>query len=80
MKQKPIILPKLVSKYFWGDNLQNLNWGQHQDYIIQTILEKGDQKAVSWLLSCVNKKSLKSKLPRFKLSPKSKKFWSIYLT
>jgi len=72
-------LPKSIHKYFWGDDLQDLNWPQHQEYIIQTILEKGDQIATAWLFSKINKESLKNKLPQLKLSPKSQNFWSIYL-
>ncbi|MBU0619001.1 hypothetical protein KKD62_02070 [Patescibacteria group bacterium] len=73
-------LPKSVSKYFWGDKLQDLNWPEHQDYIIQTILEKGNQETVSWVFSQLNKKELKVKLSQLKLSLKSKNFWSIYLS
>ena len=73
-------LPKSVLKYFWGDNLQDLSWLKHQDYIVQTILEKGDKEAVSWLFSKKNKRELKNKLPQLKLSPKSENFWSIYLS
>lgn len=72
-------LPKCVRKYFWGDNLSQLNWQKHQKYIIQTILNKGDVKAINWLLQKVDKKELKKQLPSFHLDPKSKNFWKLYL-
>ncbi|MBU1127344.1 MAG: hypothetical protein ABIH88_02375 [Patescibacteria group bacterium] len=80
MKQSNIALPKFVCKYFWGDDLKDLSWNKHKKYIIQTILEKGDSDAVSWLLSITDKKDLKSILPSLKLSPKSSNFWSLCLS
>ncbi len=72
-------LPKYIQKYFWGDDLSQLNWDNHQNYIIKTLLEKGDKKAISWLFKKTNKKNLKKQLPKFKLDPKSRNFWQIYL-
>ena len=66
-------------KYFWGDDLKDLSWVKHQNYIIQTILEKGDRKAVRWLMKKINKKDLKNTLPHLKLDSKSKNFWHFYL-
>lgn len=72
-------LPKYVQKYFWGDDLSQLNWENNQKYISKTLLEKGDQKAVSWLFKRTTKKNLKKQLPEFKLDPKSENFWRLYL-
>ncbi len=73
-------LPDFVKKYFWGDNIDQLNWQDHRNYIIQTILDYGDEKASRWLLSIENKKTLFTLLPQLSLSPKSKNFWRIYLS
>lgn len=73
-------LPKLVSKYFWGDNLSELSWDQHSQYISKTLLEKGDEKAISWLIKRVNKQKLFNQLASLKLSPKSANFWKLYLS
>ena len=72
-------LPKTLNKYFWGDNLDELNWQDHQKYITKTLLEKGDVDAVKWLLNTVNKQTLLKQLPELKLSAKSNNFWQIYL-
>ncbi len=72
-------LPKYVQKYFWGDDLSKLNWENNQQYISKTLLEKGDQKAVSWLLKKADKQELKKQLPKLNLEPKSDNFWRIYL-
>ena len=74
-----IMLSAQVTKYFWGDDLSVLSWEKHREYIAQTILEKGDLKAIKWLLKKTNKAWLKKIVAAKKLSPKSKNFWKIYL-
>ena len=73
-------LPAAAQKYFWGDDLRELNWGNHQNHIIQTLLEKGDLESVHWLLQQIDKQQLFKKLPSYKLSKKSANFWRIYLS
>jgi hypothetical protein len=73
-------LPKNLEKYFWGDNLEELNWHDHQKYITQTLLNKGDQDAIKWLFNKLDKNTLKNQLSSFKLNPKSENFWHIYLS
>ena len=73
-------LPDYVLKYFWGDDLKELSWDKHRDYITETILEKGDEDSVRWLFSKLDKEAIKKSLSDFKLSPKSRNFWSVYLS
>nr|MBI5455945.1 hypothetical protein [Candidatus Levybacteria bacterium] len=73
-------LPNSVLKYFWGDNLKDLNWDKHKEYIAKTILEKGDNEAVRWLLKKVDKKYLKNLVKEKNMDSKSKNFWNIYLS
>lgn len=73
-------LPEYVSKYFWGDDLSQLSLENNENYILQTLLNVGDQKAIKWLLSSVDQVSIKEKLPRLKLTPQSAYFWTIYLS
>lgn len=72
-------LPSSVSKYFWGDHLQELDLQKHQKYIAQTLLEKGDSAATHWLFTQIPKVEVKLLLPQLKLSKKSANFWSLYL-
>ena len=76
----PSSLPKAVSKYFWGDDLQELNWPVHKKYISKTLLDKGDLPSVKWLLNQVSGQEILDLLPSLKLSPKSRNFWQIYLS
>ena len=73
-------LPKFTAKYFWGDDLLELSWSKHSKYITKTLLEKGDQKAVSWLLKKVGKNKLLGQLASLRLSSKSANFWTLYLS
>lgn len=72
-------LPKHIAKFFWGDDLSQLDWSKHQNYIIKTLLENGDKKEISWLLSLIKRQELKRKLRELGLSPKSENFWRLFL-
>lgn len=74
------IIPTYITKYFWGDNIGELDLQKNKQYIIQTILDKGDQEAIKWLFASIEKKSIKEHLPALQLSKKSKHFWQIYLS
>ncbi len=73
-------LPSFVTKYFWGDNLDELSWDKHQKYIVRIILNRGDTRSVSWLFERVDKSRLVSDLNSYKLNPKSANFWRLYLS
>lgn len=75
-----VVLPSRVKKYFWGDNLDQLNWRQHKQYISQTLLDKGDVESISWLFNKIDLDQIKEMLPSLKLSPKSLNFWKLYLS
>lgn len=77
---KNFSFPSYVARYFWGDNIQQLKLLENEKYIIQTLLEKGDQHAIEWLLSAINKNTIKNLLPTLKLSKKSANYWNIYFS
>jgi len=72
--------PIQAEKYFWGDDLNQLNWQDHHRYITQTLLEKADTEAIAWLFKQSSKDELLNELEILKLSPKSRNFWQIYLS
>ena len=76
----PPILPEFLHQFFWGDRLDELNFNTHRQYILKTILEKGDRPASAWLLKPVGRKNLKQSLAKLSLSPKSANFWRLYLS
>ncbi|MEM5811848.1 MAG: hypothetical protein QXG91_03885 [Candidatus Aenigmatarchaeota archaeon] len=71
-------IPKLFKKYFWEVDLRDINLKKHQAYIIERLLEYGDEKAFKWLLKNFDLKEVleiarKSK----KISPKTKNFLNL---
>jgi hypothetical protein len=72
-------LPPQAKKYFWGDDLSQLNWQNHQSYITQTLLDKGDVDSITWLFQQSSKKEVEKIMPTLKLSKKSRNFWKTYL-
>lgn len=70
-------LPDYVKKYFWGDDLSELDWQKHEDYVAKTLLERGDIREVKWLLSRLGKRELKRRLKGYGLSKKSESFWRL---
>ena len=73
-------LPRCVTKYFWGDNLDELSWEKNSKYVTETILNRGNTESIGWLLGHVKKKQLSNHLSNYKLNPKSANFWRIYLS
>ncbi|MEK7525978.1 MAG: hypothetical protein AAB546_00695 [Patescibacteria group bacterium] len=73
-------LPQCISKFFWGDKLEELDWEKHKNYIARTILERGDRDAVKWLLEKVDTNYIKNLLKAKKIDLKSANFWNIYLS
>lgn len=73
-------IPDYIKKYFWGDDLNELNWEKHQDYITKTILERRDLDSVHWLFEKTERQYLKNIVKTKKLDKKSQNFWNIYLS
>lgn len=74
------VIPPYVTKYFWGDNIDELSLEKNQKYIIQTLLEIGDQQAIKWLLLTINRDGIKQLLSTIQLSKKSANFWNLYIS
>ncbi len=72
-------LPSYIIQYFWGDDLFQLDLKKNKKYIIETLLEKGDIKALHWLFLQIDKQIIYRYLPTLRLSKKSEHFWNIYL-
>ncbi len=73
-------IPSQAKKYFWGDDLSQLNWQDHKKYIVQPLLNKGDEESISWILKRAGTAQIKKMMPQLKLDPKSENFWKVYLS
>ncbi len=67
-----------LRKYFWDVNPTKLDSGVHKTYIIERILDMGDEPAVAWLRRTYSKEDiLKVAEKSRRLSAKSKNFWKL---
>lgn len=73
-------IPADIAGYFWGDNVNELTIDHNRNYIVQTLLDRGNTDALKWLFSTVDKQTIKRLLPTLKLSKKSANFWNLYLS
>ena len=73
-------LPKFLKKYFWDVDFLKLDKDFHHRFIIERILEYGDEKAIRWLSKHFKKSELKKTLiERKDLSPLSANYWGLIL-
>lgn len=78
MSSQPI--PPYITKYFWGDNLNDLDTERNKTYIVQTLLNIGDRDALRWMFSHYPKTYVAELIPSLKLDPRSRNFWNLYFS
>lgn len=73
------ILPSYFAKYFWDIDASRLDVHQHTFYIIERILEYGDEKALQWIQTEYGRDKVKQVVMQSKkLSKKSAYFYLLY--
>ena len=73
-------LPGFLKKYFWDVDFKKLDKNLYQSFIIERVLENGDEKATKWLFGCFEKSQIKKTLARRQcVSPLSANYWSLIL-
>jgi len=71
-------LPLFLKKYFWDIDFSDLDVKKKSFFIIQRILEYGDQKAVEWMRKNFNDREIRKVIFNSKnLSQKSANFWQL---
>ncbi|MEA1897550.1 MAG: hypothetical protein U9N53_07785 [Bacteroidota bacterium] len=72
-------IPDDFEKYFWDCNFQDLEFSEHQTFIIERILMFGNLKDILWLKRTYGIGSLlKTASSSRRLDQKTKNFWNIY--
>jgi len=72
--------PAFLKKYFWDIDFNKLNVSERSTYVIERILEMGDEKAIRWLLKTFPKRVIKNVIVSSRgLSPQTGSFWSLVL-
>jgi len=71
------MLPSFLKKYFWDVDFTALKQKKYEQFIAKRILERGDVKAVRWLLKNIPEKAIKETvLSCRQLSSKTANFWA----
>ncbi|MDP2914490.1 MAG: hypothetical protein Q8O91_03450 [Candidatus Aminicenantes bacterium] len=74
------MIAKELGRFFWDVDPGSLDPSRHKTYIIERLLELGDETAVRWLFGTYHKKDIIAVLRASRsLSPKSRNFWRIRL-
>jgi hypothetical protein len=74
------MIPAESRRFFWDVDPAKLDLSRHKSYIIERLLEFGDDEAVSWLFRAYRRDEIAAILEssRF-LSTKSRGFWRLRL-
>lgn len=71
------MIARTLRKYFWDVNPSTLDLESHKQYIIERILDLGDEAAISWLRQKYSADDILAVAgDSRRLSPKSKNFWT----
>ena len=71
-------IPKFLKKYFWDVDFSKLNKEIYASFVIERILEEGDEKATRWMRDNFDIAQIKNVLFNSKnLSPKSANYWQL---
>lgn len=72
------MVPKRLKKYFWDTDIKGLDIQKHKKYVIERILEMGDEQAVAWLKNNFSEKEIIKVLEKNnRLSLLSLNYWNL---
>jgi len=67
-----------LKKYFWDTDIEKIDVRKHKNYVIERILEMGDERAVSWLKKNFTEKEIIRVIQKSRhLSPLSLNYWKL---
>ncbi|MDP2967236.1 MAG: hypothetical protein Q8N87_02405 [bacterium] len=70
------MIPKSLKKYFWDVDFSKLDKKNYSQFIIERILEYGDERAIKWMRENFKLNQIKNVLQQSKnISRKSANFW-----
>ena len=71
-------LPKFLEKYFWDVDFGNLKKQEYPQFIIERILEYGNEKAIKWMRDNFTESEIKAVVCESRaISKKSANFWQL---
>ena len=73
-------LPNFLKQYFWDVDFEKIDPVKSRIFLLKRVLDRGDTKALKWLLKHYTKEDIKKLLTTSRdLSPKTANFWALYL-
>src|SRR3989344_3420607 len=73
-------LPKSFEKYFWDVEVSKLDLEKKHSFVIQRLLDKGDDEAVRWVRKNYSEEEVENTLTTFRdFDPKIASFWALFL-
>lgn len=76
----PKKIPKKLYRYFWDVNVEKLNPQKKPYFIINRLLDKGDDQAVRWVRRNYSKTQIKDTFKKMRgFNVKVANFWSLFL-
>lgn len=73
-------LPKFLKQYFWDVDFNSLDFEKSKPFILKRVLDRGDTKALSWLMKHYTKDEIRQLLQFSRdISQKTANFWVDYL-
>ncbi|TSC93196.1 MAG: hypothetical protein CEN89_206 [Candidatus Berkelbacteria bacterium Licking1014_7] len=80
MQKEKNKFPKFLKRYFWDTDFSLLDRQKNQKYIIERILDWGDEQGIEWLFQTYSSQEIKAVvLTSRELFKKSINFWGIIL-
>ena len=73
-------LPKSLKKYFWDVDTSKISIYRHPYFIVQRLLDKGDNNAVRWVNNHFTNKQIEDTLTKLRdFNPRVANFWALFL-
>ena|SRR3989344_4626200 len=70
-------VPIQFKKYFWDTDIKNIDPKKHSKYIIARLLDKGDRRAIRYVINNFSKETIAKTIKTSRdLSPRSANFWA----
>jgi len=72
------MISEYLKKYFWDTDIEKIDVRKHKNYVIERILEMGDERAVSWLKKNFTEKEIIGVIQKNRhLSRLSLNYWNL---
>lgn len=70
-------LPSFLKQYFWDVDFKKIEFWHSKTFILKRVLDRGDDKALKWLLQHYTKEDIRKLLLTTRdLSAKTANFWA----